>query len=174
MTFIRPEARAALWRWREVLAGAAALALGLWWIFGPGQLLALLGVAVAAGDAALVWIGVARARFRGPGDGPGTVEVDEGQVTYFGPLTGGAVALADMTELALMRGAVTTHWRLSTPTETLFIPTRAQGADRLFDAFAALPGLRTERLLAAQQDASGHDIVIWQAPSVRARTVRLH
>ena len=30
MSFIRPEARAALWRWREVLAGAGVGALGIW------------------------------------------------------------------------------------------------------------------------------------------------
>ena len=51
---IRPEVRAAAWRWREVLAALVLSAIGLWWGFASfgivqwiGWGIAALGVAVA-------------------------------------------------------------------------------------------------------------------------------
>lgn len=172
--FIRPEARAALWRWREVLAGMGAVAIGLWCVLGPGQLLGIIGLVAILAGLSLVWVGTQRARFRGRAGGPGSVVVDEGQVTYFGPLTGGAVAVAEISELALLRSSVTEHWRLTAQDQTLFIPTNAEGADALFDAFATLPGLKMERVLAAQASRESHDVVIWQARAVQRRTLPLH
>ena len=175
MTFIRPEARAALWRWREVLAGFAIGILGSWWMAGPGGLLGYLGVVLILAGAALVAIGVPRGRFRkSDGRGPGSVDIDEGQITYFGPLTGGAMALRDVTQLALMRTGVTQHWRLSAGNDDLYIPVNADGADALFDAFAAFDGLKTERLLNVMQNEEPHDTVIWSRDAVRKPTDRLH
>ena len=37
-------------------------------------------------------VGLRRLQFGQTGRGPGVVKVDEGQIAYFGPLTGGAVA----------------------------------------------------------------------------------
>ena len=132
-----------------------------------------LGSLACLAGALLSAIGVQRARFRGASGGLGMVDVDEGQVTYFGPMTGGAVALREMDELALIRSRQTPHWRLSARGEAVYIPVNADGADDLFDAFTALPGLRTERMLAALKDTSANDIVIWQrAPTEEGR--RLH
>ena len=36
MSFLRPEAKAELWRWREVLGGIAVALIGLWLVAGPG------------------------------------------------------------------------------------------------------------------------------------------
>ena len=47
MSFVRPEARASIWRWRETLMGTAILALGLWWMLGTPGLLQWIGGAVA-------------------------------------------------------------------------------------------------------------------------------
>lgn len=173
-TFIRPEAKAALMRWRETIAGGLLATLGIWWIIGPGQLMAIIGGAAMVAGIALMVIGYQRARFRSSQDGIGSVEVDEGQVTYFGPLTGGAVALRDLTELALLRTSVTTHWRLSTRDTQLYIPIDAAGADALFDAFATLPGLRMERLLATRNNTQAQDTVIWERTSARPSTAALH
>ena len=160
-SFIRPELRAALWRWREIIAGAVVMLVGLWAALGPGGLLGAVGWVVVVIGLAIVTTGVQRWRFRAPRDGPGTVDVDEGQVTYFGPLTGGAMALREMTELALIRTRQTPHWRLSAGGHYLHIPVDADGADALFEAFTSLPGLKVQRLLAALEDTSGGDIVIW-------------
>jgi hypothetical protein len=160
---IRPEAKAQLMRWREVIAGGAAVVLGAWWLAGSSAVLLIPGAALSLAGGALIWVGVQRARFRGEGQGPGSVDVDEGQITYFGPLTGGAVALRELTRVTLDPGLYPAHWRLREGTAPeLLIPVNADGADRLFDAFATLPGLRMEQALAALKTTEKHPIVIWQ------------
>ena len=64
MSFLRQGARDQLWRWREAIVGGGLMALGLWLVAGPGFLLAVPGYAALAGGAALIWLGVQRARFR--------------------------------------------------------------------------------------------------------------
>ncbi len=169
---IRPEAKAQIIRWREVLAGALALVLGAWWLIGNSQLLLLPGGALVAAGAALIWIGIQRARFRGEGQGPGSVDVDEGQITYYGPLTGGAVAVREITSVTLDPGLYPPHWRLREGrAPELLIPVNAEGAERLFDAFATLPGLRMEQALAALKSTGKQPIVIWQRDvSISAQT----
>lgn len=163
MTFLRPEAKAQLMRWREVLVGGAMVLLGLWWLIGPGRLLVLPAIALLIAGAGLIWVGVQRARFRSGGQGPGSVSIDEGQITYFGPSTGGAVALREMAQLTLDKTQFPAHWRLAQPGQPeLLIPVNADGAEALFDAFATLPGLRTERMLQLLQGPEQGAIVIWQ------------
>ena len=172
---IRPEARAQIIKWREALIGAAALMLGLWWLAGPGRLLTLpaLGLIIAGG--ALIWIGVQRARFRSAGHGPGAVSVDEGQITYLGPLTGGAVATRELSSVTLDPTLHPAHWRLSQPEQPeLLIPVNAEGADKLFDAFATLPGLRMEQVLRAKATKAAHPIVIWQRTPLKHAQLPLH
>jgi len=175
MSFFRPEARAALWRWRETLVGSGVGLWGLWWIMGPGRLLTIPGAACVVAGLALIWLGVQRARFRGSGDGPGVVQVDEGQINYFGPLTGGAVALHELERLSLDASGHPAHWRLDQPGQpALLIPVDAAGSDALFDAFAALPGIRTERMLAELQSAHPQAVVIWERRPLRPVDALLH
>ncbi|WP_372991357.1 hypothetical protein [Sulfitobacter sp.] len=175
MSFLRPEAKAELWRWREVLGGIAMVLTGLWLIVGPGLLLALPGSALVATGVAFVWLGVQRARFRKSGMGVGAVQVDEGQIAYFGPLTGGVVALREMERLSLERGAYPAHWKLEQPGQNaVMIPVDAAGSDALFDAFASLPGLRTERMLAELADDKTLSVVIWERRTLRPSSVLLH
>jgi hypothetical protein len=175
MTFFRPEAKAALWRWREVLGAVALAVLGLWWIIGPGGLLALPGWALVVVGVALALVGVQRVRFRGAGDGQGAVQVDEGQIAYFGPLTGGVVALTALERLSLDRDAKPAHWRLDVPGQAaVSIPVNAAGSDALFDAFATLPGFRTERMLAELRSNRRHSVVIWERSPLRPAHALLH
>tara|TARA_B110000977_G_C10873589_1_gene414629 strand:- start:124 stop:648 length:525 start_codon:yes stop_codon:yes gene_type:complete len=173
--FFRPEAKAVLWRWREVLVGVGLALFGLWWIIGPGLLLALPGWAFVLGGIALGLVGAQRGRFRGAGDGLGAVQVDEGQIAYFGPLTGGVVALAALERLSLDRTASPAHWRLDAPEQApVMIPVNAAGADALFDAFSKLPGLRTERMLSELRAQRGHAVVIWERTPLRPAHALLH
>ncbi|MEO0938980.1 MAG: hypothetical protein AAFY38_12575 [Pseudomonadota bacterium] len=175
MTFFRPEAKAALWRFREVLAGAAAALLALWWLVGAGWLLTYIGGALLLASGALVAIGLQRARFRGPGGGAGVVQVTEGQISYFGPLTGGAVAVRDLERITLDRAQVPAHWQLDQKgMPSLLIPVNAAGSEALFDAFAALPGLRTERMLGELHAGAANAVVIWERHSLRPEGARLH
>ena len=129
----------------------------------PGFLLKFPGIAMACGGVALVWIGAQRARFRSSGAGPGTVEVDEGRIIYYGPLTGGSVDLRDVSAVTYDPSLHPAHWRLQQPGQGgLLIPVNAAGAERLFDAFATLPGFRMDRALRARKEQDAHSIVIWQ------------
>jgi len=179
VTFFRPEAKAVLWRWREVLVAAGLVLLGLWWLIGPGGLLVFPAVALVIGGAALGFVGMQRARFRGPGNevggGPGAVQVDEGQIAYFGPLTGGVVALTALERLSLDGASRPAHWQLDVPGQPLLqIPVNAAGTEALFDAFATLPGLRTERMLAELRSGHRHAVVIWERTPLRPAHALLH
>lgn len=167
MNFIRPEARAAMWRWREVLVGLPILLLGIYWASGFG-LLKWVGFAVALGGVALMLAGFQRARFRSVRGGPGVVQVDERQITYFGPLDGGAVAIDDLTGVSLDARSEPPVWVLRQAGQNLLhIPVNAEGTDALFDAFAALPGIRTEHMLAQLAKKPDHPVVIWSKPAAR-------
>ncbi|MFT6675485.1 MAG: hypothetical protein ACJAVM_001677 [Sulfitobacter sp.] len=175
MSFFRPEAQAQVWRWREVIVAVFVVALGGWLISGPGLLLAIPGYALVCGGAALAWLGVQRARFRGADGGAGAVQVDEGQVSYFGPLTGGVVALRELDSLSLDGAMFPAHWRLTqSGVPPLLIPVNAAGAEALFDAFATLPGLRTERMLSLLKANSHQSVVIWQRHPVKQKPQLLH
>lgn len=175
MSFLRPQAKAAIWRWREVLVGLAAMVFGLWLVAGPGLLLAIPGYAAIIAGGGLIWLGYQRGRFRSPDGGTGAVQVDEGQITYFGPLTGGSVALRDMDRLSLERQMFPAHWRLDQSGQPpLFIPVNAEGSEALFDAFAVLPGIRTERMLFELRKTRHDPVLIWERPPERPAHMLLH
>lgn len=175
MGLVRPGAAAALARWRAVLAGAAAAGLGLWWVLTSWGLLVWTGWVLVAAGLALALAGVQRARFRTGAGGPGVVVVDEGEITYMGPLTGGSAALAEVDRLVLDRTARPPHWLLERAgAPALAIPVNAEGAEALFDAFAALPGLRTERMLAELGNRGPHPVVIWARRGAPPARERLH
>ncbi|WP_026758218.1 hypothetical protein [Sediminimonas qiaohouensis] len=162
MSLIRPEARSTLWKLREVLAGAVIGGLGLYWGLTALAPLSWVGWGVLFIGCILSVSGLQRARFwRGKG-GPGVVRVDEGQVAYFGPYDGGAVALSELSRLELDPAPDPPLWYLYQPGQpVLAIPVTAENADTLFDSFAALPGMRTERMLSALRGGGEHRIVIW-------------
>ena len=56
----------------------------------------------------------------------------------------------------------------------LAIPVNAEGHEALFDVFASLPGLRTERMLAELRKAGAHQVVIWERIPSRPTHQRLH
>ncbi|MEL7279838.1 MAG: hypothetical protein AAGK79_05735 [Pseudomonadota bacterium] len=163
MSFVRPEARAALWRWREALAAASVFVFGVWWAISGAALTRGLGVVVALAALAFFAAGVQRGRFRGPAGGVGVLRVDEGQIAYFGPLSGGIVALSELSQLAYDATGKPAHWVLrQIGQEDLCIPVDAEGADALFDVFTSLPGLRTEDILRVQNMPGNTITVIWR------------
>lgn len=160
--FLRPEARATLWRWREALAGAGLVALGGWWGLTAAALVVWLGWAICALGLGLMAAGVQRGRFRQSGDGPGVVQVIEGRVSYFGPLTGGAMDLDDITRLEWEPAALPApHWVLTARDGAeVAIPANAAGSEALFDAFTRLPGLDASALLKVSQAAAR--VQVWR------------
>ena len=168
---IRPEVGALARRWREVIAAAALAAFGLWTLSGGGYVLLPLGLAIVALAAGWGLIALRRIRFLRGIDAPGFVEVDEGQVGYFGPTFGGFVALADLAELCLAEHYGARAWRLRTGDgQVLLSPVDAAGADRLYDAFAALPGIDMSALVAAL-DHGQPTLPLWTRPQARLSRV---
>ncbi|MCV2892906.1 hypothetical protein [Lentibacter sp. XHP0401] len=163
MSFIRPEAEKFLNKYKEVLVATFAFLLGAYWAAFSFGLLPWLGYIVMAASGLLLFSFLQRAWFaRGEG-GRGFVEVDEGQISYFAPESGGMIAVRELTELTYDARPNPPVWTLrQAGLPELVIPANAKGAPQLFDAFAALPGLSADRLLTAQRGAKDHARVIWR------------
>jgi hypothetical protein len=156
MSVIRPELTEGLTRWREAIAAGALAAFGLWLVGLGGYLLVPMGLGLAALGFGWALLAVRRLRFVQTVDAPGVVEVDEGQVGYLGPQSGGFVAVRDLVELRLVSLRGRRLWRLKQADgQALLIPVDAAGAERLFDAFTALPGMDTQALVAALDQPAG-------------------
>ena len=163
-SFIRPETRALFWRWREVLIGLAVLVWGGWLAATSFGLIAVFGWIITAIGAVTIFTGIQRSRFRTGEGGAGVVQVDEREVIYFGPLEGGTVSIEALTQVELHPIEGGAHrWVLFEPGRNpLSIPTDAEHAEDLFDAFGVLKGFETQRMLHALNALSSHPIVIWQ------------
>ena len=119
---------------------------------------------------ALTFGAVQRARFHRPGQAPGLVELDEGEVRYLGPRGGGVLALDRMASLSI--SADRRFWLAeSLDGGILAVPCTAQGSEVLFDAFSTLPGLDMERLLRlAAQPPGERAQTIWQRRALHLLT----
>lgn len=150
MSFIRPELLAALHRLREVLAGLALAAFGVLVMLWGGYVYPVFGLALFSTGVALASLALRRLRFAQPGDAPGLVRVTEAQIAYLGPRVGGFVGLPDLAEIRLLTLRGRRIWKLR-PLDgpPLHIPVEAHGAEALFDAFATLPGIDMDALVAA-------------------------
>ena len=147
---IRPALIAAFRRAHEVIWAAGVIAAGAWLAWLGGYLLVPIGAAVICLGAALGVMAWRRMRFAQEILAPGVVEIDEGQIGYLGPTIGGYVSLPELAELRLITMRGRRLWRLKqTDGQTILIPVDAAGAERLFDAFASLPGMDTGALVAA-------------------------
>lgn len=171
----RPEARATLWRWREVIAGAAVMAFGLWWAWATYSPVRWLAVVIVLAGAALTWTAVQRLRFRQGGGGAGVVQIVERRLAYWGPLTGGMIDMDDLARLTLDPTGRPVHWVLTPHRgDTLHIPVDAEGADALFDLFAALPGIQTQQMLDTLAHPGDGPVVLWRAGRMRIVQGPLH
>ena len=163
LNFLRPEARAAIWRFRDVIGAGAVILIGVWWLatfFSPVQ---WVGYAILALGIFLALAGMQRLRFRQDGDGPGVVKIVERRLAYFGPLTGGVMDMDDAMKLELEPVAQPApHWILTSQTgDVVEIPINAEGADGLFDLFASLPGIETGKMLGLLENNPEQRVVIW-------------
>lgn len=168
MSLIRPEARAALWRWREVLIGALITALGANWAFGSFGVMGWLGWLVLAVGLALLVAGLQRARVKPRRGGPGVIELDEGQLAYLHPENGAIVALPAVIRIEIETTGAgpfedDLFWRFfQNNGYSARIPASAVGSERLFDALAGFPGADYRQVIAASGSTERHVFVIWQ------------
>ncbi len=167
MSFIRPKVRQEITRWSEVAAAVGAALVGTLLMRMGGFLFLPVGALLTLLSLGWLLNALRRLSFQRPVAAPGVVEVIEGQVGYFGPTFGGFVALDDVIELRLtdFRGA--RQWRLKTLSgEVLLIPIDATGAEKLFDAFATLPGIDMAALSAALSRGAS-TLPLWTRPAPR-------
>ncbi len=156
MALMRPEFRAGLSRWSEVIWAAGMMVLGLWLAHLGGLVLIPAGLALAALGLGWGMTALRRMRFARETAAPGMVEVDEGQIGYLGPTFGGYVSARDLTELRLLTINGRRLWRLKQADgQALLVPVDAAGAERLYDVFAALPGVDMGAVVAALDAPAG-------------------
>ncbi len=167
---IRPEVFAFLQRMREVIVAACVVGFGAWLMALGGYLLTPLGLAVGALGLSFGVLAWRRLRFAQGSDAPGVVEVDEGQVGYLGPTAGGYVSLPELVEIRLLTLRGRRVWRLKQADgQALLIPVDAAGAERLFDAFASLPGMDSGALVQALEPgpSTGQSLPDLQTPEIK-------
>lgn len=147
---IRPEARAFLTRWRDVIVALAIGGLGLYWGLTSGGLVLVFGWALVILALMLGWSALQRMGFATADEDPGIVQVVEGQISYMSPTGGGFASLSELVEIRLARIGASRVWVLvSEGWPDLQIPVGAAGTEALFDAFTTLPGMRSGALIAA-------------------------
>jgi hypothetical protein len=173
MSFVRPEALAAIQRFREVAVAAGAALFGLWLIALGGVFFSVIGALLVAGAVGLAVTAIRRLRFGRGGDAPGIVRIDEGAVAYFGPETGGVVALSELVQVEAVSRHGIAAWRLTQADgAALLIPVGALGSEALFDVFAILPGARASAFLDAHRgvDPAGGVRQLWRRDGTGADT----
>ncbi len=165
MAIVRPEVIQSFSRFRDALVGVLVSMLGLYWAIDGVGFISILGTSLTLAGALLIFAGIQRGRFKTGTGGAGVVHVDEGQVTYFGPLEGGSVVISDLSRVELFPlSRKLSEWVLYDPgTDPLHIPTNAEGAEALFDVFSNLEGLQMEKLLDALKKHRRKQVVIWQS-----------
>ena len=155
MAWVRPEVTEMIWRAREVIWAGLVVAAGGWLIGLGGYVLVPVGLVVGGIGSVLAVTAFRRMRFEQSVSAPGIVELDEAQVGYLGPEVGGFLSLQELVELRLLSLRGRRLWRLKQADgQALLIPVDARGAERLFDAFANLPGMDTAGLVAALEPSS--------------------
>lgn len=187
MSFVRPEVRAAISRYSEVLWAIVALAAALWLLSLGGIFFSLLSLPFFAVAVAFGLYGSRRARFRSrQSSAPkaeGVVDLVEQELTFFTSGEGAKVALSEVSRIEIRtcdssEGQEDMYWVISQKyAQQVEIPASAVGGDEVFDALVAFPGADYEKVIKASQYKGANRFLIWEDDATRAareKVVRLH
>lgn len=175
MSFLRPEALAAITRWREVGAALAAGALGAWIATRGGYFYGALGGLILAFGLGLALAAWRTLRFARADVAPGVVQIDEGAIAYFGPEIGGVVALSELSRIDVLATSDGPSWRLSHDDgRAVTIPAAATGAEALINTFAALPGASLPTFLDALDHPPEGARTLWRRDGASAGPALTH
>ena len=141
MSFLRPEIKLWLYKWRECLISLVIAVLGLWiGLHGASKynlILQFSGYIIAITGICIAIVAHRRLSFSQFPNGLGLVEIKERQIVYFDP-TGGLAFSADNI-VSIEIGVSNTFgpsWRLKTEDQSIInIPLNAFGNEKLFDIF---------------------------------------
>lgn len=172
MSFIRPEAAAFLKKWREAIIAGVILLGSLQAASATSGLVNAFSWVTALIGAALFVEGVRRARLPDKAGGVGVVDVDERQITYFGPHGGGALSINELARIKVRTtadGPFTSdfYWEFTDRAgQRLTIPGDAENASALFDALTALPGADYEAVIKASGSTDAREFIVWERTPV--------
>jgi len=168
MAFLRPEINAWWSKWKEpAMLWVAALMCIYFAATSDGLVMVLMFLGLGA---AMVLVGVGSFRtIRMTGDGIaiGHVEIDERRVTYFLGGEGFAVAIDNLTEVALeahqdrIKGQELFWIMKDSAGSVVRIPVGAAGAERMFENLTALDGISYQDALKVMQNRGDQYQVIW-------------
>ena len=172
MSFIRPEITRASLRWFETAVYAAVTLLILWWLLTAAvDIYWRIGLMLVVGFTGF-WLTRAAylsARANRDRDGPGMVLIDERRITYLGPELGGFASINALEAIEVWApdppyyfDAACWILRQLDVDEGLIIPTNAEGAAGLIDAFSALPGFEADKAIAALNASEGSVATVWR------------
>jgi len=172
VSFIRPEASAALRRYGEPTILGAVTVGGIWkgwllldrgaWVGGI-----VLGIGVLAGLGLFGAVERALLAWRSRSRGPGMVSIHEGRIAYFGPYGGAVMALDALVSVELLVSDAGwpgegVHWQLSDELgQQVTIPGGADGAAQLLDRLGMLPGFNHMAVVAAIGSAGPRRSMVW-------------
>jgi hypothetical protein len=175
VSFVRPEAAAAVRRYAEPAIYAALAALGLWkgvTLLAAGGWIGLapLALGAAAAFAALGTAERALVARRSAHAGPGVVAVHEGRISYLGPHGGSSMAVDALVRIDIVAGdealAMGARWELTDEAgERLVIPASAANAGALLDALGALPGFNNMAVVLAMRAEGAERSAVWRRPA---------
>ncbi len=175
MRFLRPEVETFVRIWREPLVLGALIIFSLL-LFRHGQnradvTLQFLGLLIGIPFALAFIPAIRTVRLRRNRQDPGLIEVAERQITYLGPHLGGSVSVDAISRIEIIVTdagpyAPDVFWTLfHNDGPALSVPSNAEGADHLLDAFAALPGFDYHQAILAMGATSPSTFLIWKSPS---------
>jgi len=159
---IRADVLAFVKRWQSMLIWLVASIL---FFFLASQMFGFMKYIVAApACVSLVFAYGAfqRVRFSGDGQATGTIEIDEGVISYLSPFGGGHVEVSALETITLVPTQLgQAQWELRTADNVLRIPVNAHNVEALFDAFMMLPKFETTKMLAQIKKTPSEPVVIW-------------
>ncbi len=159
-------------KWSEALVMAAVLLVAIWLYLradatANAALLVIASILIGA-SIALLFLAIRRVRLHSEKQGFGMVEVQERKITYFGPDTGGAVSIDDLSKVEIVSTHATgyvdvTYWQLTDRWgNILIIPAGAEGSDAMVDSFSALSGVKYDLIIAAMAATDDALFTIWK------------
>lgn len=173
MSFFRPEAVKALKQW-GVPAGLGVVGVALiwrgWQVFADGAWTGavLIGIGLFACLALFGAVERAITGWRGRRGGPGMVVIEEGRISYFGPVGGGIMALDALIAVDIVttdQGPLVDDlfWVLSDEFgKMVSIPGGARDAGQLLDALGALRGFDHLAVITAMGSTDNARFEIWR------------
>jgi hypothetical protein len=168
MSFLRPEIKLWLYKWRECLISFIIAMLGLWMAFHGASkynlILQFSGYIIAITGICITIAAYRRVSFSQFPNGLGLVEIRERQIVYFDPSGGIAFSADNIISIEINISSTSgPSWRLKTEDQSMVnIPLNAFGNEKLFDIFLTLPGVESSHLINAANNPKSTPKKIWE------------